>query len=54
MLQGKLIKLYSKQLVTKAKLAIESLPAEMRHYPSLQQWLRVVGLAQESVEVNMC
>nr|XP_033321768.1 kinase suppressor of Ras 2 isoform X2 [Megalopta genalis] len=50
-LEGKLIKLYSKQLVTKAKLAVESLPAEMRQYPSLQQWLRVVGLTQESIKM---
>ncbi|XP_076626206.1 kinase suppressor of ras isoform X3 [Colletes latitarsis] len=50
-LEGKLIKLYSKQLVTKAKLAVESLPAEMRQYPSLQQWLRVVGLTQESIQM---
>lgn len=50
--QGKLIKLYSKQLVTKAKLALdESLPAEMKQYPSLHQWLRVVGLTQESIQV---
>ncbi|XP_076654099.1 kinase suppressor of ras isoform X2 [Halictus rubicundus] len=50
-LEGKLIKLYSKQLVTKAKLAVESLPEEMRQYPSLQQWLRVVGLTQESIKM---
>ncbi|XP_058807431.1 kinase suppressor of Ras 2 isoform X2 [Phymastichus coffea] len=50
-LEGKLIKLYSKQLVSKAKLAIESLPAEMRQYPSLQQWLTVVGLTQESIQM---
>ncbi|XP_076290487.1 kinase suppressor of ras isoform X2 [Lasioglossum baleicum] len=50
-LEGKLIKLYSKQLVTKAKLAVESLPAQMRQYPSLQQWLRVVGLTQESIKM---
>ncbi|EZA49190.1 kinase suppressor of Ras 2 isoform X2 [Ooceraea biroi] len=49
-LEGKLIKLYSKQLVTKAKLA-DSLPTEMRQYPSLQQWLRVVGLTQESIQM---
>ncbi|KAI4490222.1 hypothetical protein M0802_010856 [Mischocyttarus mexicanus] len=51
-LEGKLIKLYSKQLVTKAKLSVESLPAEMRQYPSLQQWLRVVGLTQESIQLE--
>lgn len=50
-LEGKLIKLYSKQLVTKAKLTADSLPAEMRQYPSLQQWLRVVGLTQESIQM---
>ncbi|XP_032674080.1 kinase suppressor of Ras 2 isoform X1 [Odontomachus brunneus] len=50
-LEGKLIKLYAKQLVTKAKLAADSLPAEMRQYPSLQQWLRVVGLAPESIQI---
>ncbi|XP_057320435.1 kinase suppressor of Ras 2 [Microplitis mediator] len=48
-LEGKLIKLYSKQLVTKSKLAVGSLPPEMRQYPSLSQWLRVVGLTPESI-----
>ncbi|XP_044585309.1 kinase suppressor of Ras 2 [Cotesia glomerata] len=52
-LEGKLIKLYSKQLVTKSKLAVESLPPEMRQYPSLSQWLRVVGLTPESIN-NVC
>ncbi|XP_014471877.1 PREDICTED: kinase suppressor of Ras 2 isoform X2 [Dinoponera quadriceps] len=50
-LEGKLIKLYAKQLVTKAKLAADSLPAEMRQYPSLQQWLRVVGLTPGSIQI---
>ncbi|XP_034951700.1 kinase suppressor of Ras 2 [Chelonus insularis] len=50
-LEGKLIKLYSKQLVTKAKLAVDSLPPEMRQYPSLPQWLRVVGLTPESIRI---
>ncbi|XP_029158125.1 kinase suppressor of Ras 2 isoform X2 [Nylanderia fulva] len=47
-LEGKLIKLYSGQLVNKAKLADL---AEMRQYPSLQQWLRVVGLTHESIQM---
>jgi len=38
--------------VTKAKLA-DSLPTEMKQYPSLQQWLRVVGLTQESIQVTI-
>ncbi|XP_020279026.1 kinase suppressor of Ras 2 [Pseudomyrmex gracilis] len=49
-LEGKLIKLYTKQLVTKAKLA-DSLQAEMKHCPSLRQWLSVVGLTQESIQM---
>lgn len=36
--------------MTKAKLTDL---AEMRQYPSLQQWLRVVGLTQESIQVIM-
>lgn len=51
--QGKLIKLYSKQLVTKSKLPEESLPVEMRQCPSLSQWLRVVGLTPESIQVKI-
>nr|CAD7428222.1 unnamed protein product [Timema monikensis] len=50
-LEGKLIKLYSRQLVTKAKLQEDALPTEMRHFPSLKQWLQVVGLSQESIRV---
>ncbi|XP_049776476.1 kinase suppressor of Ras 2 [Schistocerca cancellata] len=48
-LEGKLIKLFSKQLVTKAKLG-DSLPPEIRHLPSLRQWLLVVGLSPESIK----
>lgn len=36
----------------KAKLA-DSLPPDMRQYPSLQQWLQVVGLTQESIQVTI-
>lgn len=49
--QGKLIKLYSKQLVTKSKLPLELWPPDMRLCPCLRQWLRVVGLSQESIQV---
>ncbi|XP_015111419.1 kinase suppressor of Ras 2 [Diachasma alloeum] len=52
-LEGKLIKLYSEQLVEKSKLPVDSLPPEMRQYPSLHQWLRVVGLTPESIR-NVC
>ncbi|CAG5089480.1 Similar to Ksr1: Kinase suppressor of Ras 1 (Mus musculus), partial [Cotesia congregata] len=49
-LEGKLIKLYSKQLVTKSKLSVESLPLEMRQYPSLSQWLRNVCTKAQTLE----
>lgn len=49
-LEGKLIKLFSRQLVTKGTLKEEELPQEYRNLPCLSQWLRVVGLSQESIE----
>ncbi|KAJ9598885.1 hypothetical protein L9F63_026579 [Diploptera punctata] len=48
-LEGKLIKLYSRQLVAKAKLQEDALSSERKHVPSLQQWLQVVGLSPESI-----
>lgn len=48
--QGKLVKLFSKQLVAKAKLPSGDLPAEVRTIPSLKQWFQVVGIAQPAVE----
>jgi hypothetical protein len=50
-LQGKLIKLYARQLMTKAKLQDDILPSERKHVPSLEQWLQVVGLSAESIQV---
>ncbi|PSN43929.1 hypothetical protein C0J52_03779 [Blattella germanica] len=41
-LEGKLIKLFSRQLVTKAKLQEDGLSSERKHVPSLQQWLQGV------------
>ncbi|XP_011632952.2 LOW QUALITY PROTEIN: kinase suppressor of Ras 2 [Pogonomyrmex barbatus] len=49
-LETKLIKLYSTQLVTKATLT-DPIPAEINQYPSLQLWLRTVGLTQESIQM---
>lgn len=51
--QGKLIKLYSRQLVTKAKLREDVNSPEMKHIPSLKQWLQVVGLNPDSIRVRM-
>ncbi|KAJ9587394.1 hypothetical protein L9F63_019095 [Diploptera punctata] len=48
-LEGKLIKIYSRQLVAKAKLQEDALSSERKHVPSLQQWLQVVGLSPESI-----
>lgn len=48
--QGKLVKLFSKQLVAKAKIPVEELPSIVRNIPSIKQWLQVVGISQPSVE----
>ncbi|XP_068211668.1 kinase suppressor of Ras 1-like isoform X3 [Palaemon carinicauda] len=49
-LEGKLVKLFSLQLVTKRHLPSGvPLPKELQLYPSLKQWLQVVGLCKDSV-----
>ncbi|CAH0564919.1 unnamed protein product [Brassicogethes aeneus] len=45
-LEGKLLKLFSDQIVTKSKLKNGSDP----HMPSLTQWLQVVGLSKDSIQ----
>ncbi|XP_025832315.1 kinase suppressor of Ras 2 [Agrilus planipennis] len=45
-LEGKLIKLFSNQLVTKSKLKT----GDLKHIPSLTQWLQVVGLGKNSIQ----
>ncbi|KAK8743924.1 hypothetical protein OTU49_000917 [Cherax quadricarinatus] len=53
-LEGKLVKLFSLQLVTKRHLPRGvPLPLELQLYPSLKQWLQVVGLCKDSV-TGMC
>ena len=55
-LEGKLIKHFSKQLATKASLSSEQFAAVERSisvYPSLAQWLAVVGVSSESASVIM-
>ncbi|KAL0272418.1 UNVERIFIED_CONTAM: hypothetical protein PYX00_005394 [Menopon gallinae] len=49
-LEGKLIKLFSQQLVSKAKFSEESVPPEMRNVPKLSQWLQVVGLSEDAIK----
>lgn len=43
--QGKLIKMFSNQLVMKLKLRSD----DVKHIPSLTQWLQVVGLGKTSI-----
>lgn len=51
--QGKLVKLFSLQLVTKRHLPVGVvLPSELQQYPSLKQWLQVVGLSKDSINVS--
>lgn len=49
-LEGKLIKLFSRQLVNKARLPQDSLPTEIRNIPKLTQWLQVVGLSEDVIK----
>ena len=42
--ETKLIKLFSKQLVAKAKLAAEDSEKHLGEYPKTEQWLMIVGL----------
>ena len=51
-LQGKLIKLFGKQLITKAKLKLDELPSELLQFPKIQQWLRVVGIRPNTLQVS--
>ncbi|XP_045112636.1 kinase suppressor of Ras 2-like isoform X2 [Portunus trituberculatus] len=49
-LEEKLVKLFSLQLVTKRHLPLGVvLPSELQQYPSLKQWLQVVGLSKDSI-----
>ena len=49
--QVKLVKLFSKQLVAKAKIPVNQLTNKVSSIPSLKQWLQVVGISQQSVEL---
>lgn len=49
-LEGKLIRLFSKQLVYKTMIPNDQLPSDVQPYPLLRQWLRVVGLSNSSID----
>ncbi|KAG1658373.1 Kinase suppressor of Ras 2 [Nymphon striatum] len=48
-LETKLIKLFCRQLLAKSKVADQDLHSELQQYPSLKQWLQVVGLTNKSI-----
>ena len=50
-LQGKLIGLFSKQLVAKGKLSKDEIPPELREFPKTKQWLKIVGVDEDVIEV---
>ncbi|XP_076062755.1 kinase suppressor of ras isoform X2 [Oratosquilla oratoria] len=53
-LEVKLVRLFSDQLLTKRNLPnTAAMPEELQQYPSLKQWLQVVGLCKHSVN-GMC
>nr|XP_042901238.1 kinase suppressor of Ras 2 isoform X2 [Parasteatoda tepidariorum] len=49
-LESKLIKLFSNQLVAKRKCPESASLPELKKFPCLQNWLQVVGLCPESME----
>ncbi|XP_014270694.1 kinase suppressor of Ras 2 isoform X2 [Halyomorpha halys] len=53
-IEGKIIKLFSSQLTTKAKLREISISNDLKHLPSIHQWLQVVGLCSESIQAICC
>lgn len=52
LIQGKLIKLFGKQLITKTKLKLDELPSELLQFPKIQQWLKVVGIRPNTLQVG--
>ena len=52
LLQTKLVKMFSKQLVSKASVANYKDELKLKQYPNTVQWLQVVGLQRATVEVG--
>lgn len=52
-LEGKLIKHFSKQLATRATLSGQKVCdiSAISQYPSLNQWLKVVGITKDSADI---
>ncbi|XP_074642456.1 kinase suppressor of Ras 2-like isoform X2 [Tubulanus polymorphus] len=47
--EGKLIKLFSKQLASKAKLMLDEVPSQLQDYPNTDQWLKIVGIEERVI-----
>ena len=52
-MEGKLVKYFSQQLATKATLNAQKTGdmSVIAHYPSLPQWLKVVGITKEFAQI---
>ncbi|KAL5015972.1 hypothetical protein ScPMuIL_005561 [Solemya velum] len=48
--ESKIIKLFSKQLVSKLKLAQDELQGKLSEYPKTDQWLKVVGINEDAIK----
>ena len=51
--QSKLVKLFSSQLVAKRRLQGPEMPECLNTYPKLGQWLAVVGLQRNTIQVRI-
>ena len=52
--QGKLVKLFSRQLVAKQKCNEDWYHnKKLCYYPKLEQWLQVVGINEEAIKVHV-
>lgn len=51
-LQTKLVKMFSKQLVSKASIVNIIEEPRLEQYPNTEQWLKVVGLPSNTVKVS--
>lgn len=52
-LQTKLVKMFSRQLVSKANVKNLALAPKLAEYPNTEQWLKVVGLPDSTVKVRV-
>ena len=51
--QSKLIKLVARQLITKTLLKLEHVPKDLVAYPNTEQWLHIVGVNRDTINVSL-